>query len=81
VSGGGDGSGFRPGDNLVCRIVSAEPGGYAVILKIGAQHAFLPTQAMLQPGTVIVAQFVCIHNNRILVSARFSGASPAMRTV
>lgn len=81
VSDGGDGSGLKPGDNLVCRIVNTEPGGYAVIVKKGDHPGFLPTQAMLRMGAEIVAKYVCMHNGRILVSARFTGANTSMHTV
>jgi hypothetical protein len=81
VSGGGNGSGFCPGDNLVCRIVNTEPGGYAVIVKKGDLPGFLPTQALLRLGADIVATYVCTYNNRILVSARFSGPNTSMHTV
>jgi hypothetical protein len=80
-SGGGDGSGFRSGDNLVCRIVNTEPGGYAVIVKKGELSGFLPTQSLLRLGADIVAKYVCTHNNRILVTARFSGPDTSMHTV
>jgi len=79
--GGGSGSPWRPGENLICRVMNSEPGGYAVVVKSGDLAGFLPTQAMLRPGTEIVAQYVCIHNNRILVSVRFSGANSSIHTV
>jgi hypothetical protein len=71
-SGGGGGFGFRPGDNIVCKIINAEPGGYAVVITKYNLPGFLPTQALLRTGEEILAQFVCVHNHRVLLSARFS---------
>jgi hypothetical protein len=68
----GGGGGFYPGQNLVCKIVKDEPGGYAVIIPAYNLPAFLPTQALLCTGDEILGQFVCVHNHRILLSARFS---------
>jgi hypothetical protein len=52
-----------------------EPGGYAVIIPIDNLCGFLPTQAVLRTDEEITAQFVCVHNQRILLSARFSKPS------
>ena len=79
--GGGGGSGFRAGENVICRVVSSEPGGYAVVIKNGNWPGFLPTQAMLRPGNEIVAQYICVHNNRVLVSVPVSGANSSIHTV
>jgi hypothetical protein len=57
----------------------AEPGGYAVIIPKDNLPGFLPTQAQLKVGEEILAQFVCVHNNRILLSARLTG--PAQKPV
>jgi hypothetical protein len=68
----GGGSGFRAGDDLVCKIIDAEPGGYAVVVRKNNLPGFLPTQALLQTGEEILAKFVCEVNHRMLLSARFS---------
>lgn len=65
-------SGYKAGQNVVCKVVKDEPGGYAVIIPKDNLPGFLPTQAMLRTGEEILAQFVCVHNHRILLSARFS---------
>ncbi len=78
-SGGGGGGGFRPGDNIVCKVVNDEPGGYAVLIVNYHLPGFLPTQAILRAGEEILAQFVCVHNHRILLSARFSNNSPKVQ--
>lgn len=68
-------SGYKAGQNVVCKVTNAEPGGYAVIIPKDNLPGFLPTQARLKLGEEILAQFVCVHNNRILLSARFSNTS------
>ena len=65
-------SGYKPGQNVVCKIQSAEPGGYAVLIPKDNLPGFLPTQERLRLGDEVLATFVCVHNNRILLSARFS---------
>jgi hypothetical protein len=66
-------SGYKAGQNVVCKVSHPEPGGYAVTIPKDNLPGFLPTQAHLKTGEEILAQFVCVHNNRILLSARFSG--------
>lgn len=66
------GSQFRPGQSLLCTIIATEPGGYAVQIKQSEQQGFLPTQSLLKIGAEILAQYVCEHNGRTILSARFS---------
>jgi hypothetical protein len=68
-------TGYKPGQNVVCKIVKDEPGGYSVIIPKDALPGFLPTLAKLRTGDEISAQFVCVHNNRVLLSSRFSRPS------
>lgn len=68
-------SGYKAGQNVVCKVTNSEPGGYAVVISKDNLPGFLPTQTRLNPGEEILAQFVCVHNNRILLSARFSNTS------
>lgn len=56
--------------------MAQEPGGYAVVVLQDNLPGFLPTEAKLKIGEEILAQFVCVHNNRILLSSRFSGGAP-----
>jgi len=70
-SSGGN-SGYRPGQNLLCKITQVEAGGYACIVLQDNLPGFLPTNAHLKEGEEIMGQYVCVHNNRILLSARFS---------
>src|ERR1700733_8636482 len=72
-------SGYKAGQNVVCKVVKDEPGGYAVIIPKDNLPGFLPTQAMLRTGEEILAQYVCVHNNRILLSARFSNTSVSIK--
>lgn len=68
-------SGYKAGQNVICQVLNTEPGGYAVIIPKDNLPGFLPTQAQLRTGSEILAQFVCVHNNRILLSLRSSGSS------
>jgi hypothetical protein len=63
---------FKAGMKFVCRIISDEPGGYSIMIVQSQTPGFLPTQDLLEIGEQFLAQFVCVHNGRILVAARFS---------
>lgn len=67
-------SGYKAGQNVACKVVRPEPGGYEVMIPKDNLKGFLPTDAILKPGEEVLAQFVCITNNRVLLSARLSGA-------
>ncbi len=73
-------TGYKAGQNVVCKVTNSEPGGYAVLIPKDNLPGFLPTQATLKPGEEILAQFVCVHNNRILLSARFGQGAPGAKT-
>jgi hypothetical protein len=65
--------------------MQAEPGGYAVIIPKDNLPGFLPTDAKLKIGEEVLCQFVCVANNRVLLSSRMlgqstSGANPAIRS-
>lgn len=66
-------TGYKAGQNVVCKVVRAEPGGYAVIIPKDNLPGFLPTEAKLKEHEEVLAQFVCVHNNRVLLSSRLSG--------
>lgn len=70
-------SGYKAGQNVVCKILRAEPGGYAVIVPKDNLPGFLPTQTFFRPGEELLVQFICVHNNRILFSDRFGSNSGA----
>ncbi len=59
---------FRPGQQVVCKIIAAEPGGYAVILPQSYLKGFISTEIRIKIGEELLAQYVCIHNNRVLLS-------------
>lgn len=65
-------TGYKAGQNVACKVIAVEPGGYAVLLPKDNLPGFLPTEQKLKPGEEVLAQFVCVHNNRILLSSRFS---------
>ncbi len=67
------GPGYKAGQTIACKVLAAEPGGYAVIIPKDNLRGFLPTEVKLKIGEEVLAQYVCVHNNRILLSARFSG--------
>ncbi|MBA3995413.1 MAG: hypothetical protein C0469_17995 [Cyanobacteria bacterium DS2.3.42] len=69
---GSSGGGFSPGRNLPCKVIRKEPGGYTVHVGKERLLGFLPTQTELEIGTDVIATFVCQHNGRLLLSARFS---------
>jgi hypothetical protein len=68
-------SGYKAGQNVICRISYAEPGGYAVVISKDGLPGFLPTQEELKIDEEILAQVVCVSNNRILLSERFSNTA------
>lgn len=70
-------TGYKAGQNVACRVMAQEPGGYSVIIPKDNLPGFLPTEAKLKIGEEILAQFVCVHNNRVLLSSRFSGTAAA----
>ncbi|MCC7530390.1 MAG: hypothetical protein IT342_17830 [Candidatus Melainabacteria bacterium] len=76
AAGGGGNSGggsfYKPGETVSCKVIGSEPGGYSVVISKDELPGFLPTQESLNIGAEISADFVCVHNNRILLSARFS---------
>ncbi|MBX9721206.1 MAG: hypothetical protein K2X81_07420 [Candidatus Obscuribacterales bacterium] len=61
---------FRPGQLIICKIIAAEPGGYAVLITTSNLRGFIPTEIRMKIGEEVLAQYVCIHNNRVLLSIR-----------
>lgn len=64
--------GFKPGQNVVCRIVAPEMGGYAVTLVKTNIPGFLPTDQKLKVGEEVLAQYVCTSGKRVLLAPRLS---------
>lgn len=69
--------GYKPGQNVICKIVRQEPGGYAVIIPKDNLPGFLPSEQSHAPGKEVLAQFVCVDKNRMLLSERFTAGSGA----
>lgn len=66
-------TGYKAGQNVVCRVTHADRDGYAVVIPKDNLPGFIKTTATLKPGEEILAQFVCVHNNRVLLSPIFQG--------
>lgn len=69
---GASGGGFSSGQNLSCKVIRKEPGGYTVHVGKDKLQGFLPTQAELEMEIELIATYMCMHNGRLLLSARFS---------
>ncbi|HEY9791533.1 MAG TPA: hypothetical protein V6D22_14115 [Candidatus Obscuribacterales bacterium] len=63
-------TGYKAGQNVVCKVIRPEPGGYAVHIPKDNLPGFLPTDAKLKDGEEVLASFVCVHNNRVLLSPK-----------
>jgi ClpX C4-type zinc finger len=59
----------KVGQNLLCRIARAEPGGYAVYVGVGTQ-GFLATRAKLKRGLKLSVQFACWYRGRMMLKPR-----------
>ncbi len=66
-------SGFRAGERIMCRVVEPESGGYSVTILKTNQPGFVKTKAALEPGVDFLAEFVCIHKEKVLVTPVFGG--------
>ena len=75
---------YKPGQGVICRIESIEPGGYGAVVVSGklpppadsatdmpAMKAFVPSTEPLEIGQTVPATFVCMHNNRALMTFAF----------
>jgi len=75
---------YRPGQGVICRIESIEPGGYGAVVVGGklppasdsaVEHpvmkAFVPSTEPLEIGQNVPATFVCMHNDRALMTFAF----------
>lgn len=71
-------TGYKAGQNVACKVVAAEPGGYAVLITKDNLPGFLPTESRLKIGEEVLAQFVCVHNNRVLLSSRMANVAEKM---
>ena len=75
---------YRPGQGVICRIESIEPGGYGAVVVAGKlppasdttaqatpMKAFVPSNEPLEIGQTVPATFVCMHNDRALMTFAF----------
>jgi hypothetical protein len=67
-------TGYKAGQNVVCKIIAAEEGGYAVHVPKDNLAGFIQTNATHRPGEEILAQFVCVHKSRLLLSPLMSAS-------
>jgi hypothetical protein len=63
---------FKAGQNITCRVDRPERDGYVVTISKDNLAGFLHTEEHLRVGEEVLAQFVCVSNNRILLTTRFS---------
>ncbi|MDZ4832185.1 MAG: hypothetical protein SGJ27_00135 [Candidatus Melainabacteria bacterium] len=64
--------GYKPGQNVIAKIAKPEPGGYTVIIVKDNLPGYLPSNARHNVGDDVLATFVCIDKNRMLLSERFT---------
>jgi len=62
----------NPGENLVCKIVKPEQGGYEVFISKFNWKGYLPSDALHHPGDEVLGTFVCVDKQRMLLSERFT---------
>lgn len=76
IGGGGSGRGGRNGapwkrlranQEIVCRILEAVPGGYLIEVDDVDLPSFLISEACIEPGQQILAQFLCIHKRNLIL--------------
>jgi hypothetical protein len=70
-------AGYKAGQPVTCTILRPEPGGYSVSISRDKLPGFLATSSKLKSGQEILARFVCLHNQRILLTCSFTGTAPA----
>lgn len=66
-------TGYKAGQNVVCTVKGADQGGYEVVIKKDNLPGFIKTTASLKIGDEILAQFVCVHKDRVLLTPIFQG--------
>lgn len=62
---------YKPGESLMVRIDTPEPGGYAVKLLPTELDGFLPSQEEIGIGRIVPATFVCMDSQRALLTYAF----------
>lgn len=59
---------LRPGQAIMCKLLEKEPGGYRGVILSYDIDAFVPSRDQLALGSSVPTTFVCMHNNRALVT-------------
>jgi hypothetical protein len=70
IDGVVEGVDLQLGQSVACKVLGAEPGGYTVWISMHKQQGFIPTERSLKDGEEILAQYICMHNNKMLLSLR-----------
>lgn len=63
---------YRPGQNVVAKIVKCVPGGYFVFILKDHLPGYLPSDAQHYIGDDVLATFLGVDNNRFMLSERFT---------
>lgn len=59
---------YKPGQNITCTVIQAQRNGYLVCVPAAGERGFYGTNALLSPNETIVAQYICRHNGRALLT-------------
>lgn len=59
---------IKPGQAVMCKLLEKEPGGYKGLILSYDIEAFVPSRDNLELGISVPTTFVCMHNNRALVT-------------
>lgn len=70
IDGVVEGVDLQLGQSVACKVLGREPGGYTVWISMHKQQGFIPTELPLKDGDEILAQYICMHNNKMLLSLR-----------
>ena len=71
----GSASPYKAGQKLICRIVGRVTAGYTVVAIKDKLHGFLPSENKYEIGKEVLAQFVCMDKNRLLLTERFTAGA------
>ncbi len=66
--------GYKPGQNIVCKVVAIEKDGYRVQIPKDNLPGFLLSKQKIKVGEEILAEFVRLDKNRVFLHPRLSGA-------
>lgn len=70
---------FKPGQNVVCKILKEKPGGYAVVVYAANSSSlpgYLPSDSLHLMGEELLATYVMVDNNRLLLAERHGAKKP-----